>query len=153
MKRRTAKGTVFPLSQYFIFSLCLSLVAGLLVSGGCVTESIVVGDIVFDAGNPVVEVTLHPGESIQLQLEENPSSGYLWLVEPGRNAAETVVIAHSQYLPPETSGALGASGTRRWIFQAVSPGSARYTFSYQRSWDSQNPAAHREVNFLVTAVP
>ena len=129
MKRLTAKGSVFPLSQYFIFSLCLSLVAGLLVSGGCVTESIVVGDIVFDAGNPVVEVTLHPGESIQLQLEENPSSGYLWLVEPGRNAA-----VHS---PSRRSSVRGPSLTRDDILSALA------TFDNNRTKTAQHLGVSR----------
>ena len=131
----------------------LLLTAGLLFCSGCVTGETAVREILFEDGDPAIDVVLTPGEWVQLQLEENPSTGYMWSVIPGNDADAHVKLAASEYLPPEISGAAGVPGQRRWLFRAVAPGSARYVFSYQRSWESGNPAAYREVNFLVAAAP
>ena len=83
-----------------------------------------------DAGT---ELNVSIGETLELRLAENPTTGYRWQL---RSSGDPVLKFVEQSFAP--SGlAVGAGGTRRWIFRAVLVGLSRLELEQRRSWERQ----------------
>jgi inhibitor of cysteine peptidase len=83
------------------------------------------------------EIDLAAGETLEVRLQENPSTGFKWVLESaGKGACALVGDAF------ENGGAIpGQPGTHRWEFRAEQAGSGTITLSYQRPWEEkQSPA-------------
>jgi inhibitor of cysteine peptidase len=73
------------------------------------------------------------GETFELRLGENPTTGYRWELEsPGGPVLELV---QDSFAPGEH--AIGAGGERHWVFRAVQAGLARLELSQRRSWEAR----------------
>jgi len=71
------------------------------------------------------------GDSIRLQLSENPTTGYRWQMQPDVPPALRI-LADSW----EASGAAaGAGGVRFWTIVADKPGKASLRLELKRSWE------------------
>ncbi|MHC1782055.1 MAG: protease inhibitor I42 family protein [Anaerolineaceae bacterium] len=80
------------------------------------------------------QFTARPGDILEITLEANPSTGYIWEVDP---LDEKILQLDGE---PETrSGAnanlVGAPVTQTFRFKAVAPGQATLTISYRRPWE------------------
>jgi inhibitor of cysteine peptidase len=72
------------------------------------------------------------GESLRVQLRENPTTGYRWqLSKPGEPALK---MEEDTF---EAGQGAGAGGTRRWQFQVVHTGTAPLEIVLKRSWEPQ----------------
>ena len=78
-------------------------------------------------------VELMVGQTIEVLLPENRTTGFHWHVESD-GAAATVPIDDS-FLPP--SGPVGSGGSHRWVFQAVQPGEGIIELVYRRAWEQR----------------
>lgn len=81
--------------------------------------------------NGVAEV--HVGDSFQVHLAENPTTGYGWRLTSAGDPALRIVgdsFAASQ-------SAYGAGGTRHWTFMADRPAVVPLCFELKRSWQPQ----------------
>lgn len=76
-------------------------------------------------------VDLAVGETLELSLPENPTTGHRWHFDPAPPAVLKVESDHFE--PPH--GALGAGGRRRWTFRAQEPGEGTLKLVYRRSWE------------------
>ena len=77
-------------------------------------------------------------ELFQIQLSENPTTGYGWAVAL---MPQNICLLQSSYTPePFPSAPLGSGGTRTFIFGGLSPGQGRIKLMYVRPWDLLNPA-------------
>jgi inhibitor of cysteine peptidase len=76
------------------------------------------------------------GQSLEIRLQENPTSGYRWHV---LQAGEPVCKLLSDSF---TAGleAPGQSGVHRWTFQAVAAGTASIRMIYRRAWETGEAA-------------
>jgi inhibitor of cysteine peptidase len=78
------------------------------------------------------EKTIRVGDSFELRLPENPSTGYRWLIhEP----VGPVVEVEDNSFVLSAPGLPGAGGLRSWRFRAMQTGRALLTLENRRSWE------------------
>ncbi len=84
------------------------------------------------------EITLHTGDTLEVRLSENPSTGFRWNApDESRDALPNILkrvddkfeAAPGQPVP-------GKSGMRILRFQAIAAGDAALVLQYGRSWNS-----------------
>ena len=82
-------------------------------------------------------VTVSPGDRLELELEENPTTGFRWYLDD--DSSGVLILEHDAFthLP---DGPSGAGGTRELVFAIAKSGQATLRASYRRSWERQKPA-------------
>jgi inhibitor of cysteine peptidase len=95
-------------------------------------------------------VEAHPGDTLILRLESNPTTGYEWSVTEEPDTAVVKSAGHSFEGPdPQVPG---AGGMDEWRFQAVAPGTTALALAYGRPFEKDTPPAQTfSVTFDVTA--
>jgi len=87
------------------------------------------------------------GESFELRLAENPTTGYRWhIAEWDRSILE---VTRDEFHPPDTPQA-GAGGEHVWEFAARAPGSLSLRLAYRRRGGSASPAKEFSLNISVS---
>ncbi len=76
------------------------------------------------------EITVTKGETFEIVLDSNPSTGFVWTVEEKPDAA-VVTLEDQAYVKPNSS-AMGAPGTERFTFKAVGKGATTMALKYSR---------------------
>jgi inhibitor of cysteine peptidase len=90
-----------------------------------------------DAGR---SVDVRPGDTIIIQLPENPTTGYEWAVETADD--EIVALQGSDFtLPPTVT--MGGGGTRVFTFGAKEPGAVPIRLKYWRPWEGDGSVSDR----------
>lgn len=79
------------------------------------------------------------GDQIAIQLEENPTTGYVWTIAPSLRHVTPVA---TRFTPAE-SGLLGAGGTRTFVLRLDTPGEALIRLLLKRNWEGGGSAAER----------
>jgi inhibitor of cysteine peptidase len=87
-----------------------------------------------------------PGDCLQLQLDENPSTGFRWNVED--DGSGVLVLEHDAFIRTHND-AIGAGGVRELQFAVAKPGQTTLRVSNRRSWESQKPP-HATFELTVT---
>ena len=78
-------------------------------------------------------VSLTVGETLQISLGANPSTGYQWAEQMTITDAKVLTqTGHESIAASE--GRPGAAGSDVWVLQAMGPGSATVSTSYSRPW-------------------
>ena len=72
------------------------------------------------------------GETYELALESNGTTGYQWLVECDENFLEIIDRRFEV-----DSDLLGAAGKQVFVLRAVGAGTVDVVFSYQRPWEGE----------------
>jgi inhibitor of cysteine peptidase len=79
-------------------------------------------------------VTATPGQTIEVVLDANPSTGYTWIV------ASTPEFLKSQGEPTfasqAESGVVGAGGKQTLKFTVTAPGKGELSLDYVRPWET-----------------
>lgn len=91
------------------------------------------------------ERTFAAGETFEICLGENPTTGHRWRID---FKAPAVVALIGDHFEAGGAGLPGAGGVHRWLFRAESPGTERLAFSYRRPWD-ENAAPARTFAVLI----
>ncbi|MEK6406391.1 MAG: protease inhibitor I42 family protein [Acidobacteriota bacterium] len=81
------------------------------------------------------EIELPIGETLELILEENRTTGFKWTLE---SKGEGVCKLASDDFEPGAK--VGQPGKHRWVFRADRAGSDSIKLSSGRSWDKQGKA-------------
>ncbi len=84
---------------------------------------------VSDAGKTV---HVKQGDTLEIALEGNPTTGYTWEVAPG--SGELVALQGEPQFKPDSS-ALGSGGMMTLQFKAVSRGTAPLKLIYHRTFE------------------
>lgn len=97
------------------------------------------------AGAADQTLRLTVGQATTIELEENPSTGYRWVVDPKASVNASILHIDDRGFSQDTGGKrlLGAPGIHRWSIEATSAGSASVTFVYGRSWESTSVRTHQ----------
>lgn len=86
-------------------------------------------------------ITVKPGETIKVLLDENPTTGYSWVF----NVTSGLAIATDKYQEPD-SGLMGAGGVHEWQIKATGTGSQQVSAIYKRPWE---PTFGNETAFVL----
>lgn len=89
-------------------------------------------------------VETHAGDTLVVRLDENPTTGYRWALEPLN--ADAVVLHSVEYLRA-SGAAVGGGGERRFTFNAQRAGTATVQLKLWRAWEGDASIVER---FTVT---
>jgi inhibitor of cysteine peptidase len=96
-----------------------------------------------------ISLKLAPGESKNFTLKENPTTGYLWRLDPEKSQnADVVRLDDLGFSPPQQKpGApplVGAPGSHSWSVTALARGRAKLVFALERPWEKGKPATQTQ---------
>ena len=80
-------------------------------------------------------VNCHRGDRIRIQLEENPTTGYQWIIPEEAEGFNVIwSLESSDYQGSPNNGMMGVGGTRTFILDINDSGNEYLTFVYGRPW-------------------
>jgi inhibitor of cysteine peptidase len=89
-----------------------------------------------DAGRTV---ELSQGATAEIELEENPTTGYRWTLEESLPAG--IGVVGDEYTPG--GSAVGAGGLRRFSLRADAPGGGVVSLKLWREWTGESSVIDR----------
>ena len=114
--------------------ILLAVVFVVIVCGGLTLANIVSGSnsstLAYNIMDSNKTVTIKPGETFKVVLDENPTTGYNWTI----NVTPGLSIVSDTYIPPQ-GGLMGAGGQHEWQVKATGAGDQQLTGVYKRSWE------------------
>ena len=84
---------------------------------------------------------LRVGETFELRLAENPTTGFGWAIDSSDN--QRLALESTTYSAPEQSGFVGARGQRTFTFRARQPGDVVLALKYWRFWEGDASVSER----------
>jgi len=103
-----------------------------------------------DAANNGASLETTTGQTINITLDSNITTGYKWnlVTEPD---AKVLKLLSSQYVEPGASNppVVGAGGKEIWKFQTTGRGTASLKLAYFRPFDPGQVAKEFSVTFIV----
>ncbi len=135
--RRRSPYPIAPFGKAWVYISCFSLGVFLLFFSGCGSQA---GKLTLTKADKGKTVQVHTGDQVMLQLDENPSTGYLWAIDKTDNAV--LALQHSDYTPTP-GGALGSGGTRVFTFIAKNPGRVHLQLKVWRSFEGNSSVIQR----------
>ena len=93
-------------------------------------------DDLLDQKNITRTLTLNIGDTLQISLGSNPSTGFRWT--PQMQITDTTVLAQAghEVLGPSVARP-GAAGREVWALQAIGPGATTVSTTYGRPWSGE----------------
>jgi inhibitor of cysteine peptidase len=81
------------------------------------------------------KISLPVGDTLEISLAENPTTGFRWHLQS--EAQPACKLVKSSFEP--ATGATGRGGIHRWQFQAVRAGIGKIRIEYRRPWEQDSP--------------
>jgi len=107
------------------------LVLCVLVLAGCGP----IGDHSLDEGDDGSRITLDAGQTLDIRLEGNPTTGFTWEVSEVDDAILRQV-GETEFDP--FSGLIGSPGIQTLRFEAVGSGQLTLELVYHRPWETES---------------
>jgi inhibitor of cysteine peptidase len=100
----------------------------------------------FDERSNGSEIQLHTGDTFEIVLRENRTTGFRWhLVSSGEPVCNLLDDSFEV-----GGGAPGSGGMHSWQFQTMQEGLGKIELAYQRSWErNKSPAQSFTLNVHV----
>ena len=96
--------------------------------------------VVVTAADNGATILLRVGQTLQVRLKGNPTTGYRWLMveTPGQTflKAEGGDARYEPEVPPSNSPMVGAGGHEVWTLHPVRTGEGVIRFEYRRPWEN-----------------
>lgn len=121
--------------------ILFSAILAVIFASGCGAPSEVKVKI---DGNRTVGLRL--GQDLKIELEGNPTTGYLWQVAGFSN--ENILEKVGKYEYVRKSDLIGAGGVQTFSFKSLKKGTTVISFEYTRAWET-NKAAEKQYNVKV----
>ncbi len=80
--------------------------------------------------------TLLKGDSFQIELTSNPTTGYSWKWVNRKSVSIVDTIGY-KYLP-DSLGLVGSGGKEIWLFKGIKIGVDSLCFEYNRVWEANS---------------
>jgi inhibitor of cysteine peptidase len=84
-------------------------------------------------------LTMQSGDSVELSLAENPTTGYKWefLAKPD----PICVIVNDAYVANPALNSVGGGGAHDWEVRAATRGTGKVSLGYRRPWEKDSAPA------------
>jgi len=79
-------------------------------------------------------VAVVPGQTLEVKLDGNPSTGYTWTVASAPEFLKSE--GEPTFASEAESGVVGAAGTQTLTFSVTAPGEGELSLSYLRPWET-----------------
>lgn len=122
-------------SRLFFLRSCLLFAVLALLGAGLAAAAVVTAGASDNGGS----VKLKKGDTLQLTLPTNGTTGYDWTLSP-ESTPLLKLQSHSSKRAP--GGQLGAPSMATYVFAATAKGSGNLTLTYARAWE-HSPAANK----------
>jgi inhibitor of cysteine peptidase len=96
-----------------------------------------VAEYTFGKNDNGASVQVQFGAKISIDLKENPTTGYRWMIS---GIDEAVLMPEGDAFVPPDQKSLGAGGLRRFFFRAKNAGSTVLTLINKRAWQRDDQA-------------
>jgi inhibitor of cysteine peptidase len=104
------------------------------------------------ADDTAASYSLAVGGDANFALQENPSTGYRWHLDPAAsNNLSAIDISDAGFTDAGGKPLIGAPGQRHFRITARAPGTAVAVFDYMRDWEKLEPVHRHTVTVEVTA--
>ena len=130
--------SVVLLAVAFVIIVCAGFTAAYAISGSNGNMQS------FNQTDTNKTITVKPGETIKVLLDENPTTGYSWAF----NVTSGLTIAKDTYHEP-ASGLIGAGGVHEWQIKSSGTGSQQISAVYKRPWE---PTFGNETAFVLNII-
>lgn len=88
--------------------------------------------------NALPDGAMIEGETLIIELEENPTTGFSWIFEYDPTVLELI---DDEYQPDRAETAIsGSGGIHHYEFKGLSEGETTLTFKYLKSWEGEESA-------------
>ena len=91
----------------------------------------------FDENANGTEVTLRKGETFELHLPENRTTGFRWHLQ---GKGEPIWTVEAEDYKPAGTG-LGRGGIHSWRIKALAGGTGQIELTHARAWEAGTPSA------------
>lgn len=115
----------------------------LAMLGSCSGES----DLTLTEDDHLSEVDLETGDTFEVRLESNPSTGYAWEIADTGTGAFLELLSE-EFEEPEGTDLVGAPGTEVFEFEAIDTGAGILRLEYIRSFEDL-PVAAKVMEYTV----
>lgn len=88
-------------------------------------------------------VTVKEGQTLELELESNPTTGYIWEVAFPVNKDILRQERENEFV--SRSDLIGAGGVQIFYFKGIKKGKTELVFEYRRPWEKNKDPARRYV--------
>lgn len=132
-------------TRRFLFGSAAALLA---LSFRGLTTALAARVVTISEANNGQTVALDRGDSLEVRLPSNPTTGYEWTALLSGSAVRQAKPA--AYVRATTQ-LLGAGGTQVFSYAAVAAGTEHLTFSYARSWEHVPPLKRISLTVVVRA--
>jgi len=106
------------------------------ISGPQTTTIEVSYDDLLDQKNITRTLPLNIGDTLQISLGSNPSTGFRWTPQMQITDATVLAQAGHEVLGPSVARP-GAAGREVWALQAIGPGTTTVSTTYGRPWSGE----------------
>ncbi|RNF20035.1 cysteine peptidase inhibitor [Trypanosoma conorhini] len=79
-------------------------------------------------------VTLTVGETVEIELPSNPSTGFSWMFENRKKEPENKALTVANFYAAPDAKLIGAGGTELFKVTPTAPGLHEVTLVYMRPW-------------------
>lgn len=93
------------------------------------------------------DLVLRIGTSYIINLEENPSTGYQWIIHSTNASKNNIIVIHD-FGFKKNNTLLGSPGVHKWRILAQNSGRLVLQFFYKRAWETE-VAKDIKINILV----
>lgn len=107
--------------------------------------------IIFDVVAPSESVNLTRGQTWNLSLDSNPTTGYSWQTQVSPEGQDVIKVTSEYAAAQHPVGMTGVGGKHTWTVTAVKQGEAKVELRYVRPWEvSVNAVPDKVYRFTVT---
>jgi inhibitor of cysteine peptidase len=112
--------------------------------------------IVFQNGGRIMKtltkafnaISVRKGEIFRIDLDANPTTGYLWDVRLTAGKASLVSQNYSASAQAD-SLVIGGGGVESFVYKAEEAGTIEFKAEYRRPWEDSTLPAHKKSTFTV----
>src|SRR4051812_4296372 len=96
-------------------------------------------------------IRLQLGDTLDVWLDENPTTGYGWVIDATPDANSGVSVVASVF-HPTGEGRIGQGGRRQLTLRAETASEVRLIFAYRRPWESpETPATTKRLDLDISS--